>query len=190
MNTSYINWTFPAGHLFLSPSFCWGGWTTACVCSQPPCRRAGPKSGVATAVKGSGPLTLETGHSRSPPPPQWAPQTDEPPRAAPATPAKDHPYAVPRDSSDEGGSGPERRCRAGERLQRREPGQKTKRDANAASARDYRPKAAIPLTDPPWQRPPRGAVPRCRCVYSPARPTERAEISAVKTRTSNTYAVR
>ena len=29
--------------------------------------------------------------------------------------------------------------------------------------------AAIPLTDPPWQRPPRGAVPRCRCVYSPAR---------------------
>ncbi len=77
--------------------------------SQPPCRRAGPKSGVAAAVKLSVPLMLETGHSRSSPPPQWAPQTDEPPRAAPATLAKNHSYAVPRDSSDEGGSGPEHR---------------------------------------------------------------------------------
>ncbi len=101
-----------------------GGWTTACVCSQPPCRRAGQKSGVATAVKGSGLLTLETGHSRSPPPPQWAPQTDEP-RAATATPAKEHPYAVPQDSSDEGdrgrsaGAAPGNDCSEGNRGRRR-----------------------------------------------------------------------
>ncbi len=55
-----------------------------------------------------------------------------------------------------GGTEPGRRCRAGERLQRREPGQKTKRDANADSARDYRPRAAIHRRTPPGNVHPEG----------------------------------
>ncbi len=127
------------------PSFFWEvGRPPACAASRPaaaPVQRAE----LRRLLKGADPSRSRPGTPAL-----------RPPRAAVATPAKDHPYAVPRDSSDEGGSGPEHQCRAWERLQRWEPGQKTKRDASADSAKDYRPKAAIPLTDPPGNVHPEG----------------------------------
>ena len=92
-----------------------GGWTTGCGCSQPPCRRTGPRSGVATTVKGNGPLTLETGRSRSSPPSQQAPQPDKPTRAAPATPRQGPPVRRAARRFRQGGIGAgapvSRRCK-------------------------------------------------------------------------------
>jgi hypothetical protein len=129
-------------HLFLFL----GGWTTVCVCTQPPCCRVGQKDGVPTTVKGAYPSHSipgtpalrhhHNGHPRLMSRPEQHPQPPQPPPMTTPTPCHDTTPTLVDWGRNTGAA-------TGERLQRWAPGHNTKRYANTTSTRDYRPKAAI-----------------------------------------------
>ena len=157
--------------LFIGVFVCWAvGRPSACAVSRPavaPVRRAE----LRRLLKGTDPSRSRPGtpalrrHHNGPPRltsrPEQHPQP--PPRTTPMPCRETAPTRGDRGRST--GAAPVKDCSEGDRGRRR-------RGTPTQPPQGTTDQGRHPLTDPLWLRPPRGAVPRCHCVYSPARLTE------------------